>query len=374
MVGLDGRRRALERDRLDHVGIERALGEPRDVPELAGLVLEDRDELGADGLALDLRIRDAFQTIKESLGCIDMYQVHLEGIAEGPHHAVGLSFAEQAVVHEEAREPVAHRLVDQRGHHGGVHAARERAEHRVLAHLSADALHGRVHERGHGPVGGGARRVEEVLEHGLALGGMGHLGVELDREEPPGRIGHGRDRAVVGGGQAREARRRLQHGVPVAHPHGHETVGLRLHAAQQSLAAQDPELRLAVLATLGRDDVAAHEEAHRLHAVADAEQRQAGLEQTLVGQRGLVLVHARRPAREHDAGVAARQHAIHRIGARQDLGIHAQLADAPGDELRVLAAEIEDRDLAGRGSPGHHRDATWASPASGRAGRPCPRS
>ncbi len=365
---LDGGRRALERDRLDHVGIERALGEPGDVPELAGFVLEHRDELGPDGFALDLWIRDALQAVEESPGCINMDQVHLECVPEGPDHPLGLPLAEQAVVHEEARELITHRLVDQRGHHRGVHAARERAEHRVPAHLPADALDRGVDEGGHGPVGGGARRVQEVPEHGLALGRVGHLRVELDREQLPHRVGHRGDRAVVGGGQAGETGRWLQHGVPVAHPHGHEPVGFRLHAAQEALAAQDPELRLPVLATLGRDHVAAHEEAHRLHAVADAEQRQAGLEQALVGQRGLVLVHARRPAREHEGGEAAPQHAIHRIGARQDLGVHSELADAPGDELGVLPPEIEDRDLAG------HASATAGSPASGRAGRPSPRS
>src|SRR6185312_12103728 len=76
VMRLDGRRRPLERDRLDHVRIEGALGKPRDLPELAGLVLEHRDELGPDGLALYLRIGDTFQAIDESLACVDMYEIY----------------------------------------------------------------------------------------------------------------------------------------------------------------------------------------------------------------------------------------------------------------------------------------------------------
>jgi len=79
----------------------------------------------------------------------------------------------------------------------------------------------------------------------------------------------------------------------LAHPHRHEH---RLDAGQQPLAAQEPQVRLAVLPHRSRHHVAAHEVARGLHAVADAEQRDPGLEQALVGQRGVVLPDARRPA------------------------------------------------------------------------------
>src|SRR4029078_355702 len=71
----------------------------------------------------------------------------------------------------------------------------------------------------------------------------------------------------------------------------------------------------------------------------------AGMEQALVGQRGLFLVPARGAAREHDAGVPAAEHALDRLGARQDLGVDAQLADPAGGEVRVLASQIQDGDL-----------------------------
>jgi hypothetical protein len=68
VVALDGHRRpAGERDALDHVGIERALGEEIGAAELLGLFLEHVDEQLADGLALDLRIGLAFERTDEGV-------------------------------------------------------------------------------------------------------------------------------------------------------------------------------------------------------------------------------------------------------------------------------------------------------------------
>src|SRR5262245_37263783 len=86
-------------------------------------------------------------------------------------------------------------------------------EHRVLAHLPADALDGRVRERGHGPVAGGAGR-EEVLQYGLALGRGCHLGMELHREG---------SKDALDGLALHLAVDALDYDVAVAHPGGHET-------------------------------------------------------------------------------------------------------------------------------------------------------
>src|SRR3990170_6820024 len=70
VVGLDGRRRPLEGYRFDHVGIEGALGQPRDVPEPPRLFLEDRDVLGPDSLPLGLGVDDATNLVKKPPTCI----------------------------------------------------------------------------------------------------------------------------------------------------------------------------------------------------------------------------------------------------------------------------------------------------------------
>ena len=68
VVRLDGHRRpAGERHALDHVGVERALGQELGAAELLGLLLEHVDEQRADGLALGLRVGLAGQRREEAL-------------------------------------------------------------------------------------------------------------------------------------------------------------------------------------------------------------------------------------------------------------------------------------------------------------------
>jgi hypothetical protein len=90
--------------------------------------------------------------------------------------------------------------------------------------------------------------------------------------------------------------------------------------------------------------VTAEEIAHGLHPVADAQERDARREQALVGQWRVVVVDARGTAREDETLVAGGEDVTDRLRARDDLGVDAQLADSAGDQLRVLAAEIEDAD------------------------------
>ena len=72
VMRLDGGRRAAgRRHALDHVGIERALGEELDVAELLGLRLEHLDEQLADDLALRLGVGDAGERVEEARAGID---------------------------------------------------------------------------------------------------------------------------------------------------------------------------------------------------------------------------------------------------------------------------------------------------------------
>jgi hypothetical protein len=48
--------------------------------------------------------------------------------------------------------------------------------------------------------------------------GMGYFRVELNAEEVKGWVGDGRDRAIVGRGKDREARRGMGDKVSMAHP------------------------------------------------------------------------------------------------------------------------------------------------------------
>ena len=106
-----------------------------------------------------------------------------EAALEGLDDALGLVFAEEAVVDEDAGELVADGFVDERRGDGGVDAAGEGADDAAVADLGADAGDGVGDEVAGGPVGREAADAEEeVLEEGLAVGRVDDFGVELDAE------------------------------------------------------------------------------------------------------------------------------------------------------------------------------------------------
>ena len=108
------------------------------------------------------------------------------------------------------------------------------------------------------------------------------------------------------------------------------------------------QLRAAELADLGALDAAAEREHERLHAVADAEHRDAELEQLRVEPRGAGRVDRGRAAGEDQALRRAAADLVDADVVRQQLGEDAALAHAAGDQLRVLAAVVEDQDLVVR--------------------------
>src|ERR1700683_1060555 len=103
----------------------------------------------------------------------------------------------------------------------------------------------------------------------------------------------------------------------------------------------------AVFAARARRYFAAEPFAEKLHAIADAENRDAGIEDALVGLRRALRINARRSAGKNNARRAqAFQHAGRRIEA-DDLRVDVQLPHASRDDLRILRTKIENKDLAG---------------------------
>src|SRR6185437_5377818 len=102
------------------------------------------------------------------------------------------------------------------------------------------------------------------------------------------------------------------------------------------------ELRLAELRRVGAVDAPAEVEGHQLRAVTDAERRDAELEDARVDARRAVGVHRRGPAAEDDRVRLARADRLGGDLMTDELRVHAALAHAPRDQLRVLAAEVED--------------------------------
>ena len=99
----------------------------------------------------------------------------------------------------------------------------------------------------------------------------------------------------------------------------------------------------AVLAAHAAADRAAELLGDELGAVADAEHRHAEVVDAGVERRRALDVHALRAARQDDRRRRTLLHLGGGDAVRNDLGVHLQLADAPGDQLGVLGAEVDDQ-------------------------------
>ena len=82
---------------------------------------------------------------------------------------------------------------------------------------------------------------------------------------------------------------------------------------------------------------------HHLLAIADAEHRHAELKNRIIGARAVVPCHAGRAARQdHGLRVILAEKRRIDLVERVDFTIDAALAQASCDQLRHLAAEIDD--------------------------------
>ena len=125
--------------RFQNVGVDGALGEEINlVAHLAGLLLEHADELAADDLALGLGLVHVGQKVQEAVGGIHVHQVRVHLVLEHVDDLLGLALAHKPVVHVHAHEVLPDGLDEQRRHHRGIHAARQRQQHLLVAHLLAN--------------------------------------------------------------------------------------------------------------------------------------------------------------------------------------------------------------------------------------------
>ena len=140
-----------------------------------------------------------------------------------------------------------------------------------------------------------------------------------------------------------KALRRAGDAVPVAHPHRI----LPAHfpeAVEQRAGLVDFDIGAAEFRRMAAFHFAAQLGAQGLLAIADRQDRQAAIDHRLRRARAAFIGHRSRPARQDYAfGLHPREG---RLGGveRHDLGIDPRLADAPGDQLGDLAAEVDDED------------------------------
>ena len=86
-------------------------------------LLEDTDERLADDLALLFGIGHTGQQLEEAILRLDVDEIDIEMRAEGLFDLLGLTGPEEAVIDEDAGQPVPDRLMDQSRGHSRVDAA-----------------------------------------------------------------------------------------------------------------------------------------------------------------------------------------------------------------------------------------------------------
>src|SRR5690606_28032120 len=114
-------------------------------------LLEDADERLTDRLALRLRIGHATKLLEELLLRVDDDEAHPEVAPERALDALALALAEQPCVHEDARELIADRPVDQRCRDRRVDTARQSTDHLGITDLATDLLDLGLDERARRP-------------------------------------------------------------------------------------------------------------------------------------------------------------------------------------------------------------------------------
>ena len=166
---------------------------------------------------------------------------------------------------------------------------------------------------------------------------MGDFGVKLQPEDGQRLVADGGERAGGGAGQRHELVRDPVDLVAVAHP----DLGAGRYAREQRVGIHDLAIRPPVLPGRGPADAAAKRVARQLHAVADAEHRNAEAEERRIAPRRAFVVHARRAPGEDDAPRSQFADPRRRDVVADDLAVDVLLADAAGDQLGVLRAEVE---------------------------------
>ena len=121
VVALDGLARAFHAARFDDIGIERSLHQPVHTAgflrDAGCFVVKYGDELRANDLSFRFGIGNAGQFREEPLACIDGDEVESQFVAQILLHVDEFVLAQNAVVHEDARELVADGFMHENGCH-----------------------------------------------------------------------------------------------------------------------------------------------------------------------------------------------------------------------------------------------------------------
>ena len=172
---------------------------------------------------------------------------------------------------------------------------------------------------------------------------MGDLGVELDAVEATLGILDDGALGILGRSDGLEATREPGDLVAVGIPHAERG----LQSLEELRALAEGKDAVAVFAVRAAGDITTEHLAHELHAVTDAEDREAHLEDARVRVGRALRLHAVGAAGEDDADDAVGAQGLRRDAEGIDTGVDVAFTDAARDDLGQLRTEIEDGDGLG---------------------------
>ena len=224
---------------------------------------------------------DAGEAREELLLGVDVDQRDVERVAEQRDDLLGLARAHQAVVDEHAGQLIADRFVDEDGGDRAVDPARQPANDPAGADLGADLGNLGVAEGAHRPVARATADVaREVGEQLAAVGCVDDLGMEHHRIEAPRLVGRDGIGRAFRAGDDREAVGELFDAVAVAHPHLMLLADMP-QAIEQRGRRDDVDVGATEFLVVRGGDETSELVRHRLLAVADGEDGEAGAEEML---------------------------------------------------------------------------------------------
>ncbi|EEG34045.1 hypothetical protein NEIFLAOT_00913 [Neisseria flavescens NRL30031/H210] len=183
----------------------------------------------------------------------------------------------------------------------------------------------------------------KAVQQGAALFGVGYFGVELDAVELFFGVFHHGNRAGRRVADDGETGRQFGNFIAVAHPYVERVWRIVLNAACQ-LAVDGFDLRVTEFALVAGLHFAAQVVRHKLHAVADAQNRNTQIKNTGIG---LIIgfVNGIGTAGKDDAfGVEGFDFVQRHIEGMQ-FAVNVGFAHAAGDKLGNLRTEVEDEDF-----------------------------
>src|SRR5947209_18137818 len=290
VVGLDPRSRAdgVVARALDHVRVQRPLGEKVDLSQLFRFRFEDTNELLADNASLGLGIGYPLQPGQEAILGVDRDELSGDVRLEHGAKLLTLVLAQQPVVDKDADEMVADRSRDERGRDRAVDPAAERAQDASGTNLFPDRADALLDERTGRPARAAAADVaKEVLENRHTARRMHDLRM---KEQPKAAVpvAHGREGRVLGSREGGKSRRKGFDPIAVAHPHPRG----RRDTGEQGVRLIDKEIRGTKFSLGRRLDGASERVGHELHPITDPKDGDVGGEDARIATRRLRVVDA----------------------------------------------------------------------------------